>query len=319
MRRLTRFFVNGGPTTHRAVIYFYGGLKNMTSTTRRAFTLIELLVVIAIIAILAAILFPVFAQAREKARQTSCLSNDKQVGLGFMMYIQDYDELYPLAFGFSQSNGWYWNFNHAVPQNWRPLPASDPRLGAYPVHWANSTQPYIKNTQLLACPSGVPVEIASTAGALAPPAPVNYTYNGLLMQYSQAGVARVAQLPLLWGGRGKANVVGFALSNPALRCENNMTPSCIYQPWTSNCASNNTGGRSTMFVLSGTMWIHNGGDNFVLADGHAKWRRLGAQLSPQNTDATSDPYTGYDGQGFPGFYWWDGCHAWLFRPDYEFN
>src|SRR5436305_1149642 len=60
-----------------------------------AFTLIELLVVIAIIAILAAILFPVFAQAREAARKTSCLSNTKQMGLGVMQYVQDYDEMYP--------------------------------------------------------------------------------------------------------------------------------------------------------------------------------------------------------------------------------
>ena len=63
--------------------------------TNRAFTLIELLVVIAIIAILAAILFPVFAQAREKARQTSCLSNEKQIGLAMMQYVQDYDEAFP--------------------------------------------------------------------------------------------------------------------------------------------------------------------------------------------------------------------------------
>ena len=62
----------------------------------KAFTLIELLVVIAIIAILAAILFPVFAQAREKARQTSCLSNLKQIGTGIMMYTQDNEETYPL-------------------------------------------------------------------------------------------------------------------------------------------------------------------------------------------------------------------------------
>ena len=65
--------------------------------SNRGFTLIELLVVIAIIAILAAILFPVFAQAREKARQTSCLSNMKQVGLGLLMYTQDYDEQFPRA------------------------------------------------------------------------------------------------------------------------------------------------------------------------------------------------------------------------------
>src|SRR5947208_16218835 len=64
-------------------------------TQKRGFTLIELLVVIAIIAILAAILFPVFAQAREKARQTTCLSNLKQLGLGFRMYLQDYDDTFP--------------------------------------------------------------------------------------------------------------------------------------------------------------------------------------------------------------------------------
>ncbi len=64
------------------------------------FTLIELLVVIAIIAILAAILFPVFAQAREKARQISCVSNEKQIDLAVMMYAQDYDETYPLAWGY---------------------------------------------------------------------------------------------------------------------------------------------------------------------------------------------------------------------------
>jgi prepilin-type N-terminal cleavage/methylation domain-containing protein/prepilin-type processing-associated H-X9-DG protein len=63
--------------------------------SRRAFTLIELLVVIAIIAVLAAILFPVFAQAREKARAISCLSNERQIGVALMLYLQDYDETYP--------------------------------------------------------------------------------------------------------------------------------------------------------------------------------------------------------------------------------
>src|SRR5450432_3744586 len=77
---------------------------------RKGFTLIELLVVIAIIAILAAILFPVFAQARESARKTSCLSNQKQIGLGFLMYTQDYDSAFPStrhgSVGVAQEGGW---------------------------------------------------------------------------------------------------------------------------------------------------------------------------------------------------------------------
>ena len=89
-----------------------------------AFTLIELLVVIAIIAVLAAILFPVFAQAREKARQTSCLSNLKQLGTAYVMYMQDADETLPLTI----MNG----------------PASS---------WLNASQPYIKNRGVYRCPS----------------------------------------------------------------------------------------------------------------------------------------------------------------------
>src|SRR6478672_6965972 len=81
------------------------------------FTLIELLVVIAIIAILAAILFPVFAQAREKARQTSCLSNQKQIGTGIMMYVQDYDEKYPLAYG-KYGSAWAYTFGFDFPAGW---------------------------------------------------------------------------------------------------------------------------------------------------------------------------------------------------------
>src|SRR5579871_601356 len=74
--------------------------SSIQSREHKGFTLIELLVVIAIIAILAAILFPVFAQAREKARQITCVSNEKQIDLAVMMYIQDYDETYPIAWGY---------------------------------------------------------------------------------------------------------------------------------------------------------------------------------------------------------------------------
>ncbi|MFM2222996.1 MAG: hypothetical protein RLZZ78_1253, partial [Armatimonadota bacterium] len=109
---------------------------NAIRSHRNAFTLIELLVVIAIIAILAAILFPVFAQAREKARAASCLSNEKQIGLGLMMYTQDYDETYPTAY-FYKNNTATTNGGSA---------------GGY-VHFTAMIHPYIKNEQVWVCPS----------------------------------------------------------------------------------------------------------------------------------------------------------------------
>ena len=99
---------------------------------KKGFTLIELLVVIAIIAILAAILFPVFARAREQARKTSCASNLRQLGLGFAMYTQDYDERFPQI--------WQGQWNQSV--------ANAPQL-----NWGPAIFPYIKNKQVYVCPS----------------------------------------------------------------------------------------------------------------------------------------------------------------------
>jgi prepilin-type N-terminal cleavage/methylation domain-containing protein/prepilin-type processing-associated H-X9-DG protein len=105
---------------------------------RTAFTLIELLVVIAIIAILAAILFPVFAQAREKARQASCQSNLKQIGLATLMYAQDYDGVYPIA-QYSDATGVEYWFAHSI--------------GSVFDKTGGLLYPYMKNHQIQRCPS----------------------------------------------------------------------------------------------------------------------------------------------------------------------
>jgi prepilin-type N-terminal cleavage/methylation domain-containing protein/prepilin-type processing-associated H-X9-DG protein len=105
---------------------------------RKAFTLIELLVVIAIIAILAAILFPVFARARENARRASCQSNLKQIGLGMMMYTQDYDEKYPYVWRGPYSPALQMDYNSGTSTYFT---------------WADAIYPYTKSIQLLQCPS----------------------------------------------------------------------------------------------------------------------------------------------------------------------
>src|SRR4051794_21796119 len=108
----------------------------MRRTNSHGFTLIELLVVIAIIAILAAILFPVFAQAREKARAISCMSNMKQIGLGVQMYVQDYDEQ---LFFRSTTNVDNTRIHTATSGN--------------ALKWWNMLMPYIKNNAVFKCPS----------------------------------------------------------------------------------------------------------------------------------------------------------------------
>jgi len=117
------------------------GTRGMHRGQNAGFTLIELLVVIAIIAILASILFPVFAQAREKARQTSCLSNQKQIALGVMQYVQDYDESFPrIAFDSGTArNVAHWNTALAS------VPNFGPRASWNPWTWKESVAPYIKN------------------------------------------------------------------------------------------------------------------------------------------------------------------------------
>ena len=137
--------------------------KTPCRAPRRGFTLIELLVVIAIIAILASILFPVFAQAREKARTTACVSNGKQMGLALTMYAQDYDETFPRVY---TANG---GVNNA---------ARD---------WKNDIEPYVKNRDVFRCPTrqqqwpGYGYNVWFASGTGTPLASIEYVSKQLLV------------------------------------------------------------------------------------------------------------------------------------------
>jgi prepilin-type N-terminal cleavage/methylation domain-containing protein/prepilin-type processing-associated H-X9-DG protein len=225
---------------------------------RSAFTLIELLVVIAIIAILAAILFPVFAQAREKARSISCLSNMKQLGTAVAMYTQDYDETYPIGC----PNTWWFDL------------------------WGNTMQPYIKNVQILRCPSD-PNERQPGMDWAGPH--ISYAANGLIkwvnggnhmigvigaidssISENTAAMARI--------GRPAESIVFAEKHDP----DNVMWwgPRSIYYSdsvWNSDwgCGSIPEGSRSaTAAYPNGQSGCvpeqHSGMANFSFADGHAK-------------------------------------------------
>ncbi len=187
---------------------------------RHGFTLIELLVVIAIIAILAAILFPVFARAREKARQTSCLSNLKQVALGHLMYAQDYDEtIVPSLL--------YYNSDDLNP------PES--------MWWYMKLEPYLKNDQILLCPS-----VSDHTHGIADGSAENYVCDYAMNQFIHGEPLGDVQAP----------------AATVLNCERANTYARIYNP-----AS--TGGNAYHTMT----WRHNEGANFSFADGHAKWQR----------------------------------------------
>ena len=136
---------------------------------KKGFTLIELLVVIAIIAILAAILFPVFARARENARRASCQSNKKQMALGFKQYIQDYDELYPVATNGTAFTG---------------------------TTWSNVLQPYLKSQQIFQCPS----DAAATGSTFN-----SYAYNNRLGQQNESAMNNSAAIVMTFEVTGTAN------------------------------------------------------------------------------------------------------------------
>ena len=249
------------------------------SSNRRAFTLIELLVVIAIIAILAAILFPVFAQAREKARQTACLSNEKQIGMGIMMYAQDNDETYP----------------NANP----PTPAINGGTGPY-LSWDQQIAPYVKNVQVYACPDDTYTYNPATSyrfwdGSLQAQAlRRSYQYVALINTVEAGGADKNTGV----GGTLYASAPGHAVSD----VDSTSSTIQLVEAWVPSASSGSyVGSYSSAIFTNCDTWKlpgrkikssaaedqlptgcssslssvpsvgHSSGANYIMADGSARW------------------------------------------------
>ncbi len=221
-------------------------MNNRTFLHKTAFTLIELLVVIAIIAILAAILFPVFARARENARRSSCQSNLKQIGLGLLQYTQDYDERLPLTYNgtpYGTSNGY---------SNWGL--------------WMIYIHPYIKSTQIYRCPSttlGVSNDVTFTgtpSGDITFPLMFNYGINQSIVNSSSTNIAAISEptrLLLVSDSTGTVTNV----------------PERIYN-------ANFSGWFGAPGAVDPALARHLGGANVCYVDGHVKFGSQG-QLGPE--------------------------------------
>jgi len=250
----------------------------MQKTKYSAFTLIELLVVIAIIAILAAILFPVFAKVREKARATTCLSNEKQLGLGYIQYAQDNDETYPTN-GTGHTNPWYF-------------------LGC---GWAGQIYPYVKSAGVYRCPDDSTQSIKEANNT---DEPISYAVNLNITRTDNGGAfvklasaTAPASTVLMCEAFGSvANVTSLT----------EATGNGIYSPST-NGPGNTQGGSSIAGLATGCLsgdpktcpgssapsWVHyntarhTDGSNFLLCDGHSKWLK-GASVSRGDTASAAN-------------------------------
>jgi prepilin-type N-terminal cleavage/methylation domain-containing protein/prepilin-type processing-associated H-X9-DG protein len=205
----------------------------------QGFTLIELLVVIAIIAILAAILFPVFAQAREKARQNSCLSNMKQMALAVHMYAQDYDEVMT-------------PYNDQVFDFANPDPATRKKAdGPWRTNYLWALIPYLKNQTIQTCPSAT---VQETGQDTTPQSRTTFLGNGTIMGQSLAAVSKPSEMVYLQEYRRLTRV---AWLRPQCGTNNKCSLWCWY------------GEKDT----PGYANVHMQGANFVYVDGHAKYKR----------------------------------------------
>jgi len=290
---------------------------------RRAFTLIELLVVIAIIAILAAILFPVFAQAKVAAKKTASLNNVKQLGMATQIYLGDYDDTFPTQCGKLTNGLWAWNWWNAVPAGWTTYLGFDTYSQG---SWENVILPYIKNGNIFEAPNGVDYDAfphaRDVAYKLKDPYRVGYAYNGLLHAYSATAITSPATAPVATQIGGKDNVIGFGTGPlPALQCYIG-TQACQYTPAVSNCGTGIQGSRSIFFYGFNSEWLYGNVQTWSYADGHAGVRRLGMSYGTNTrTDFRQDPFANYPkADGKPGSLAWRGqygCHVLLFAPDYD--
>ncbi|MCB0824920.1 MAG: prepilin-type N-terminal cleavage/methylation domain-containing protein [Armatimonadetes bacterium] len=301
---------------------------------KKAFTLIELLVVIAIIAILAAILFPVFAQAKLAAKKTQGISNLKQVGTANMIYMADYDDLMPNGWSVRADNTHRWSTLHPAPATAVLDGWEDPVIQSQiKSAWAEAIQPYIKNWEMMNAPG------QSAAGFIGTPsgtyaAPVGITFNGLLSNYSATAVVQQSTVPMFWTGGGNQFIPGRSMSNPSLRCDS--TGPCVFNPAGHPQTGASTGANHSAFFLLGTkVWTYgdgrqSGGGGVIIArtDSSTKFQRAGTAIDPSvHQTAATDPYARITTTGFS--YWAttdDNCdtaplstagsrYVCFFRPD----
>jgi prepilin-type N-terminal cleavage/methylation domain-containing protein/prepilin-type processing-associated H-X9-DG protein len=247
------------------------------SRRRSGFTLIELLVVIAIIAILAAILFPVFAKARAKARQASGASNQKQIALAFLQYLQDYDEKFPPIYGVGAGGQYqHWGIDYIVTN------------GTTSVTYTGLLSPYTKSDALFVDPSGTR---APSGGTIC-----DYLYNDLVAGKTQAAMAAVSSTVLTCDGNG-ADVVGNSTTPGFFGVNGVAYGQRVTAAGSAEGAGNSSlaAGHAIGTAIKETDFAPNGGSpigddrdvvstdqvgrqsdggNFSYADGHVKWAKV---------------------------------------------